>query len=191
MNEERRIQGCLRDGDAIHGHEVARAGFVDDSGLDVTMRRRGVAESLGMVIMAILVSLMALALESCSNNDDEAYNSMPDKVKQFVARYYPGYGVKSYTTSGDVVHLRLDNGPGITFDKDLNLEGVNGYGTTLPQVLLFDMLPPAMFDYLQSTDELNDVFAMTFTADDVTVELMSSRIVYDVKTAKISRVDIT
>lgn len=163
---------------------------VDTNEMKKTFHRAGLAQSLGMIITAILICTMALLLSGCSSHDEEAYNAMPDKVKQFVARYFPGYGVESYTASTNVVHVRLDNGPGITFDKDLNLEGVNGYGSTLPQVLLFDMLPPALFEYLQTNDELNEVFAMTFTARDVTLELLSSRVTYDVSDAKITRTEV-
>lgn len=161
---------------------------VDTEMMPRRYRRERLAESLGMLFMAVFIGSMALLfLSGCSSNDSDAYDRMPEKVRQFVARYYPGYGVQSYTASGDVVHVRLDNGPGITFDRDLNLEGVNGYGSTLPQVLLFDMLPPALFEYLQSTEELNEVFAVTFTPRDVTVELLESRLTYDVSTASITR----
>lgn len=160
--------------------------------LSYSARRMGIAESAGRMVMAILVgTLTLLMLNSCSTHDDDAYDSMPAKVKNFVAHYFPGYGVESYTVTGNISHVRLSNGPGITFDKDLNLEGVNGYGSPLPQVMLFDMLPPALFDYLQSNEELNQVFAMTFTPTQVIVELLESRLTYDVKTTSITRTFVT
>lgn len=149
--------------------------------------RHSLAESLGMTISSILLTLLVLlSLMSCSDNND-AYSEMPPKVTSFVAKYFPNYNVDSYSTSADAIHVRLKDGPGITFDKDQLVESVNGYGSTLPQMLLFDTLPPKLYSYLESGQNLDDVFAIYFSPKTVYVILLNYSLIYDNATGEIQQ----
>ena len=147
------------------------------------------AESLAMALTSMICCLLALvAMVSCQTSDDSADNMSP-QVAQFVARYFPGYAVEQCTVNAGVTHVKLKNGPGIVFDASDNLESVNGYGMPLPQVLLFDTLPPSLFDYLQSGENLDNVFSVKFTPRQVTVELLETTVVYDIASGRIRDID--
>lgn len=76
----------------------------------------------------------------------------------------------------------------MTFGPDQEWEAINGYGERLPQVLMFDQLPPALFAYLQETENMNDVFAMERDAGIYTVTVLNSTITYDSKTDTIREI---
>lgn len=154
----------------------------------ITLRSRINAHNIGMALGSIItLILVAIVMVGCQSDSDSAYNSMPTKVQKFVTRYFPGYSVDQCTVTPDAVHVKLKNGPGITFDSQRNLEAVNGYGETLPQVLLFDTLPPAMFQYLQEGDNLDQVFTLSFSPTQVVAELLSTTVIYDTRTTRITQ----
>ena len=82
--------------------------------------------------------------------------------------------------------MRVDDGPGITFDSDYAWEIVDGYGMPLPQVLLFDQLPPKLYAYLQDSQQLDSVFSMERDSRRYTLSLLNADLVYDIKTEEIS-----
>ncbi|MDE6120487.1 MAG: hypothetical protein K2F63_01710, partial [Muribaculaceae bacterium] len=50
-----------------------------------------------------------------------------------------------------------------------------------PQVLLFDQLPPKMYMYIQETEQLNAVFAITRDPDVYTASLLDDTLTYRIK----------
>lgn len=143
------------------------------------------------VMKHIRISLLALVMgvfaviASCSG-DDDLYNQLPPEIAAFVSRYYPNSRVDSYTHSDNGYHVRLAFGPGFTFDKGRQWTAVNGYGETLPQVFLFDQLPPALYQYLQEGDDLNSVFSVERDPERYCVVLLESTVTYTIKTSQIT-----
>lgn len=134
-----------------------------------------------------VMATIALSVTSCHN--DEPLSEMPYKISQFVTQYFPNMGVSSFTESSDTYHVRLDNGPGLTFDKSYGWEVVNGYGMPLPQVLLFDQLPPALYSYLDETQTLDAVFTIERNSTTYTVVLLDSTLSYDIASGEITGSD--
>ncbi len=140
---------------------------------------------VGASIAAVIFAL--LALTSCSNHDD-SYDEMPPKVQTFVSKYFPNFEVDSYTATADTYRVKLKDGPGITFDKDQMVENVNGYGMPLPGMLLFDTLPPKLYQYIEADSALNSVFAIEFSAETVYAVLLDYSLIYDNATGEIRQV---
>lgn len=136
-------------------------------------------------IFSLLLSIMALVLGSCSSND-EVYNSMPQDITKFLAQYYPNSKVESFTETDARYRLVLDDGPTMVFDKACLWEMVNGNGSVVVQNFLFNELPPELYEYLQSTDNLNQVFSMSRDSTDYTVVLLNQTLTYTISTGKIT-----
>ena len=129
---------------------------------------------------AVLMAAFTAALASCSNS--ELWDKLPDKASTFINQYYPMSQLQAVTETDGSYHVRLDNGPGITFTSDGSWTAVNGYGLPLPQVMLFDQLPPRLYDYLQESENLNSVFSMERSSTKYVVELLTNTVTYDVAT---------
>lgn len=133
------------------------------------------------IIAMVLLSAGLLFLPvSCHNS--ELWNDLPAGASEFINTYYPMSELESATHSGSYYHARLSNGPGFTFDSSGSWVAVDGYGLPLPQVMLFDCLPPAMYEYLQEAELLNGVFAIARDGDVYSATLLESTLRYNVAT---------
>ena len=58
----------------------------------------------------------------------------------------------------------------------------------LPQVLLFDQLPPKLYNYIQETEQLNGVFSLERNKDYYLVTLMDTTLKYVIESGELSEV---
>lgn len=137
------------------------------------------------VLLAAMMSVALMFVASSCHSDDE-WNEMPQEIADFVSKYFPGEGIGSYSHNGNTYHVRIDDGPGLTFDSNYAWEIVDGYGMPLPQVMLFDQLPPKLYGYLQDSQQLDSVFSMERDSRRYTLSLLNSDLFYDIKTGEIS-----
>ncbi len=133
----------------------------------------------------LVLAILVLPMAACE--EDGYLDELPKKIATFVTQHYPGVEVKEYTVTVDTYHVRLAGGPGLTFDKDCNWLAVNGYGEALPQVMLFDNLPPALYEYLQTGSLTSEVLSMERTSRLYTLVLVDTTIYYDIDTGKITQ----
>lgn len=146
-------------------------------------------KTLFSILLACLVLPLTSVLSGCSDSDSELWGEMPKKIVDFVTQYFPNTQVDSYAESSSTYHVRLKDGPGMTFDKNMDWIAVNGYGMPLPQVLLFDQLPPALYNYLDETDNLDAVFSIERSKTTYTVVLLDSTLTYNIDTEEITGSD--
>ncbi len=139
---------------------------------------------LQMLLAAMMSAALLFVSSSCHNNEE--WDEMPQEIADFVSKYFPGEGIGSYSHSSTGYHVRIDDGPGITFDNNYAWEVVDGYGMPLPQVMLFDQLPPRLYAYLQDSQQLDSVFSMERDSLRYTLSLLNSDLIYDIKTGAIS-----
>jgi len=136
-------------------------------------------------LLIVVMSVVLMSVATSCHGDDE-WNEMPQEIADFVSKYFPGEGVNSYSHNGSTYHVRIDDGPGITFDSNYAWEIVDGYGMPLPQVMLFDQLPPKLYAYLQDSQQLDSVFSMERNSRRYTLSLLNANLIYDIKTGEIS-----
>lgn len=141
------------------------------------------------LVAALALSIALFTLTSCNNS--ELWEDLPYQVTKFINAYFPNSELQSVSTAGGGYHIRIDNGPGLSFDSDEQWVSVDGYGMPLPQVLLFDQLPPAVYNYLQETTQLNSVFSISRDAGRYTISLLNSDIYYDTATDTLTGTDPT
>lgn len=137
-------------------------------------------------IFILIFSLTLPGLTACSD-DDSLINDLPPKILNFVSEYFPDYGIENYVQSTDsLYHVRLKKGPGMTFDARQEWITINGYGLPLPRVLLFDQLPPALYVYLQETDNTENVFSVDRDSLSYTLVLLNDTAIYDIASGEVT-----
>lgn len=122
-------------------------------------------------------------MSSCHSSE---WDDMPSQIAEFVSKYFPGQDISEYGSTDDGYHLRLRNSAAITFNNNCSWLSINGYGGTLPQMLLFDELPPVLYEYLQETESLNGVYAVSRDTKNYFVRLLDSDLNYNTATDEIS-----
>lgn len=133
--------------------------------------------------------ILGLFQGACSHAD--IWSELPPDISSFIVQYFPNSQLQSYTHNAGSYHVRIDGGPGLTFGASYNWTDIDGYGMPLPQVLLFDQLPPKIYDYLQETEQLNAVFSISRDATDYTLILLNNSLIYTIATGELSGTDPT
>lgn len=142
---------------------------------------KGIIRKLGLLLVVMFTTA---AIGGCS--DDDSFDELPTPIAKFVAQYFPGSGVSEFTTTDTSYHVKLKDGPGMTFSREYKWETINGYGEVLPQVLLFDQLPPAMYEYIQGNGLLQNAMSMERNSKQYTLVLLDTMVYYDIATGKIT-----
>lgn len=128
--------------------------------------------------------IAAMTLPSCSDNEN--FDELPREIQKFVALYYPEISVSSYSFNSGTYNIVLRNSATMTFNSSYQWISVNGRGATLPELFVYDRLPEALYDYLLTTSNTNNVYSASHNATSYTLGLLDSIITYDIKTASIS-----
>lgn len=136
-------------------------------------------------LISLILVIFAMITPSCHNNE---WDDMPQAISQFVAKYFPEQEISDFGITDDGYHLRLHNSVSITFNNNCSWLSINGYGSTLPQMLLFDELPPVLYEHLQALEELNNVYAVSRDTKSYFVRLLDSDLIYNIATDEITRV---
>lgn len=135
-----------------------------------------------LVLMSLLGLLIVMG--ACSN---DAYDELPGSLSSFIAQYFPGLKVKSYNELNDDTQVvQLSGGPTLKFDAENKWTDIDGNGAALPQVLMYDQLPPQLYDYLQSTEQQNDVTAVKRDRYYYKLTMADTVITYDIATGDIT-----
>lgn len=138
--------------------------------------------SADFILVLLLGSILLLG--SCSS---DALDETPSAVSTFITRYFPNIRLESYTPTADGGHkAKLDNSATIVFNKDNQWVEIDGEGVTLPDVLLYDQLPPALYSYLKGTEQQNRVYSMTRDNFYYKLTMLDTVITYTIATGAIS-----
>lgn len=127
--------------------------------------------------------IVSVAICGCSEN--AAYEELPQPIKTFIAMYYSEIGVEQYQLTDSTYTVTLQNSAMLTFDAELKWCAIDGRGSILPDIFLFDEMPIPLYQFLQSTANLDEVYAAERTATTITLRLLDSVIAYDIATERI------
>lgn len=127
-------------------------------------------------ITALLIAMTFMS--GCSDQYNDAWDALPETIAEFVSRYYPEAAVKKYVEDDGQYYVSIKNGAEIIFNSDYQWTSLNGRGGTLPQIFLFDELPPTLYSYLQETEEVDDVYTVSRDAAGYKVKTNSEIISY-------------
>lgn len=143
--------------------------------------------SVNAFAIAILTIMsIVMPLTSCS---DSKWGDLPSSIANFISEYFPSSSVESYSENNGQYYVKIKNGPSIKFDSSCAWCSIDGEGAALPQVLLFDELPPALYQYLEETESLNSVYELDRDALQYEVGLFDTALTYTISTGEIHTAD--
>ena len=116
---------------------------------------------------------------ACSS---ENWETIPKPIADFLTEYFPLQAVSNCGYSDDVWHVKLRNSVALTFDDRYKWTSINGYGNTLPETLLFDELPPALYAYLQELSLTDGVYSVKRDNYVYNITLLDSSVTYTIAT---------
>lgn len=135
-------------------------------------------------LLTLIILGAIILLGACSSDASE---ELPSAVSQFTTQYFPGLGVKTYNelSDGGCV-VELSGGPTLRFDSDYKWVDINGNGSKLPQVLMYDQLPPDLYDYLQATEQQADVYVVKRDRYFYKLTMLDTVLTYNISTGKVT-----
>lgn len=135
-------------------------------------------------IITLISLFAALIVGSCSHSD--LYDGMPRQIQSFISQYYPNSQLLDFVTTATTYNVAIKDGPSIVFDTNCNWTQINGNGSPLPQVLMFNDLPPKLYSYLEETEDTKNVYEVTRNSKTYTLVLQDYTLRYDIATGEIS-----
>lgn len=135
------------------------------------------------IIIPILIAVAAWAMPGCSSTQ---WDDVPQPITSFLDEYFPEQAVADYRYDGSTYHIKLRNSAALTFNEQYAWTSVNGYGNTLPEMFLFDQLPPALYAYLQELSLTDQVYSVTRDNIDYNVVLLDSSVRYNIDTSVVT-----
>lgn len=132
----------------------------------------------------ISIWMLAATVTSCSNDTAET-SALPGEIATFVSRYFPEIGVQAYSFNNGVYSVQLHNSALLQFNASMKWTDVDGRGNVLPEIFLFDEMPSPLYEYLETTDNLNGVYNVSRNNLIYTLTLTDSYLTYDIATGEV------
>ncbi|WP_302613593.1 PepSY-like domain-containing protein [uncultured Bacteroides sp.] len=129
-----------------------------------------------------------IILGACSDN---VWNELPSPLTSFIERYYPGSGVSQFMQDDNCYKVKINNGATLIFDSEYNWLSIDGNGVRLPEVIVYDEVPPALFSYLQGTAQQGSVYRMRRDKNYYKLTMEDTVITYDISSGKVTYPDGT
>ena len=112
---------------------------------------KNIQNYIGLIAVSIL-----MVFGACSN---DVWDDLPSPIAHFITQYFPGSGVQTYSESPSGIYtVKINSGVTLKFDSDFEWTDIDANGNTLPEVLMYDQLPPALYSFLQSIEQTADVY---------------------------------
>ena len=110
---------------------------------------------------------------------------MPAKIQSFVSEYFPETGVSDYSFSDNTYHVTLDQSAYLEFNAIPAWTLIDGRGSPLPEMLVYDQLPQSLYSYLETIGVADGVYSLNRNKETITAGLLDSTVTYDIATEKI------
>lgn len=131
----------------------------------------------------LLTAFIAAAAIFTGCQSSDLYSDLPGPVAHFVSQYWPNPAIAAYSpTSGGGCSVTVENGPTIEFDSEYGWTKISGNGMPLPETLLYNVLPQALYRYLESAEQTGQVFSIDRTAQEYHLRLLNTSLTYDIAT---------
>ena len=140
--------------------------------------------SKSVIVILLLCTIMFPVMTHCDEKNE--YDELPSQIQKFVSKYYPEIAVSNYDFSDGIDHVTLSNSAYMEFNSSIAWISIDGRGAILPEMLLYDQLPTALYSFLESTGNTGEVYRMSRNSTIITLGLLDSTAVYDIATGKIT-----
>lgn len=136
------------------------------------------------VLIPMLIGIIFLG--ACSN---DLWDEVPTPITSFIEQYFPGSGVKEYTPTDNSYKVKINNGATLVFNSEYLWTMIDGNGVRLPEVLIYNQLPPALFNYLQGIEQQSAVYSMSRDASYYKLTMEDTVISYEISSGKVTYPD--
>lgn len=140
---------------------------------------------LRLIILFAMVVTMGGIYTAC-NDEGKQFGQLPGDIQRFIALYYPEIAVSSHSFNNGIYSVTLQNSATLTFDSSYHWLTVDGRGSVLPEIFLYDEMPSELYQYLQTTSNLNNVYSAKRNSNNIIIRLTDSTVDYDIATGKIT-----
>lgn len=135
-------------------------------------------------ISAIILSVLIIMMGACN---DSVWSELPAPISQFITKYFPQSDVASYNVDGaGNCTATIKNGATLTFNGDYAWIDVNGNGSPLPSMFIYDELPPILYNYVDEMEQTDAVYRVTRTDQTERVDFLNTYVIYEIATGKIT-----
>lgn len=140
-------------------------------------------------VAAVISMLLFVALTACHTTEGDV--SLPQEARDFIYKYFPLDYIhsKEELPSGDY-QVEISDGPTLIFDSTGSWIDLRGNGSTLPQMIAFDYFPEALYDYIESLEQISSIYSVSRDARTYEVLLFDTRLTYTISTGKVTQTDI-
>ncbi len=128
------------------------------------------------IIPAIILFFVTL-LTACG---EDVWGEIPSTITNFVTKYFPNTGISSYSEKGGNYFVQVQNSASLQFDTNYDWTVINGNGSPLPEVLIYDQLPQDAYNYLEETEQTSQVYELNRNEKTYTIKLYNSLLEYDI-----------
>lgn len=133
----------------------------------------------GLMIMVMAV----IGLNACSSSVDP--DNLPAPVRTFVLKYFQDQPIASWSDVNTNYQVNMKNGATLVFDPKGAWVAVNGNGSPLPEMMMRDELPAALFQYLEANGAAAGVYSMIRNAQTYKLTMRTTVITYTIATGDI------
>ncbi|MCM1110246.1 MAG: hypothetical protein NC336_03465 [Clostridium sp.] len=144
----------------------------------------GMQRHYTLCFLALLLSVIAVT--ACS---ESVWDDLPTPISRFVAEYFPGVKIQSYSDTSNTPIVRIKGGATLKFNANYDWTSVDGNGSPLPAQLIYDQAPDALYEYLESVEQTSAVYAISRDRTSYTVLLFDSTLTYDIDSETVSYKD--
>ncbi|MBD5224643.1 MAG: hypothetical protein HDS68_01580 [Bacteroidales bacterium] len=137
-----------------------------------------------LIIVPMALALTLPFLTGCDDNDE--YTEMPGKIQSFVSEYFPETSVSDYSFSNNIYHVTLSGSAYLEFNAVPAWIKIDGRGSVLPEMLLYDQLPSTLYTYIETLEATEGIYSIARNKEAITASLLDSTITYDIATGKIN-----
>ena len=132
-------------------------------------------------LIKILFMTAILAITGSCTNDSP--DELPASVTAFLEQYFAGENYTSKTVDSGYI-VNVDNGATLQFDTDGAWTDIDGNGGTLSDMLLYNILPSQLYEYLVMSENLDGVYRVSRLMDVYTVYFVDSEVKYNSSTGQ-------
>ncbi len=139
-----------------------------------------------LMLIALSCALCGLMTVSCSD-DGDGWDDMPPAISRFVSQYFPTQGIESVNELPDGGYrVKVNDSATLVFDSTPSWTSIDGNGSPLPALLIYDQLPQKLYDYLADTEQTSGVYSLSRDYKTYTVGLHDTTLIFNIQTGAIT-----
>lgn len=150
------------------------------------------------ILAGVFMVFMTFCTIGCGSVDVDDNDEAPYSIEYTVNKYYAGYGWGCKELSDGNYKVTIKGGPVFVlkpvYDDPIGrvyaaLISYDGNGDPMPSEMAVDYLGdyPVLLQYIEEIDSISRILSWSVNADNLTLGLWDSQVVYNIKTGEYSQ----